>query len=60
MFDLDEIRKNIDATDKEIIKLLERRIGLAREVAAHKKDTGKKVFDAVREQQKLASVETLV
>lgn len=60
MFDLNEIRKNIDATDREIIKLLERRIGFSKEVAAHKKDVGKKVYDAEREKQKLTSVEKLV
>ena len=60
MFDLNEIRKNIDATDRKIIKLLEQRIGLSKEVAAHKKDVGKKVYDAEREKQKLASVEKLV
>ena len=56
MFDLNEIRKNIDATDKEIIKLLEKRIGFSKEVAAHKKDVGKKVYDGDREKQKLEAL----
>ncbi len=59
MYNLDEIRKNIDATDREIVKLLERRISLAKDVAAYKKDNGKKVFDTVREQEKLAGVQSL-
>lgn len=60
MFDLNEIREKIDATDKEIIKLLEKRIGYSRDVAAHKKDVGKKVYDGDREKQKLAAIERLV
>ena len=53
MYNLDEIRKKIDETDKQIITLLEKRIGYSKDVAAHKKDVGKKVFDAERERQKL-------
>ena len=60
MFDLNEIRKNIDATDREIIALLEKRISLSKEVAAHKKDVGKKVYDGEREKQKLDSIAGIV
>ena len=60
MFDLNEIRKNIDATDKEIIRLLEKRIGYSKDVAAHKKDVGKKVYDADRENQKLEALAEIV
>ena len=48
MSDLNVIRENIDKTDREIIKLLEKRIGLAREVADYKLETGKAVFDPER------------
>ena len=60
MFDLNEIRKNIDATDREIISLLEKRIGYSKEVAAYKKDSGKKVYDAGRERQKVERLNDLV
>ena len=60
MLDLDEIRKKIDAADTEIVRLLEQRIGLAKEVAAYKIGSGKKVYDSVREKEKLARVESLV
>ena len=60
MFDLNEIRKNIDATDREIIRLLERRIGYSKEVAAHKKDVGKKVYDGDRERQKLEGIGNII
>ena len=60
MLDLDEIRKKIDAADSEIVRLLEQRIGLAKEVAAYKIGSGKKVYDSVREKEKLARVESLV
>ena len=60
MYDLNEIRNRIDAADKEIIRLLEERIACSKEVAAHKKDSGKRVYDAEREKQKLKTVEELV
>ena len=60
MFDLNEIRKNIDATDKEIIRLLEKRIVYSKDVAAHKKDVGKKVYDADRERQNLRVLAEIV
>ena len=60
MFDLNEIRSRIDSADKEIIRLLEERIACSKEVAAHKRDTGKRVYDSEREQQKLKSVGELV
>lgn len=60
MSDLNVIRENIDKTDREIIKLLEKRIGLAREVADYKLETGKAVFDPEREKDKLYRVKALV
>lgn len=60
MSDLNVIRENIDKTDREIIKLLEKRIGLAREVADYKLETGKAVFDPEREKEKLSRVKSLV
>lgn len=60
MSDLSKIREEIDATDKEIIKLLEKRIGLSKEVAIDKIKTGKKIFDKGREIEKLDSVKNIV
>ena len=60
MSDLSEIRNEIDATDREIIKLLEKRIGLSKKVAFDKMKTGKKIFDKGRELEKLSSVKNIV
>ena len=60
MSDLSEIRNEIDATDREIIKLLEKRIGLSKKVAFDKMKTGKKIFDKERELEKLSSVKNIV
>ncbi len=54
-----EIRESIDACDKEIVGLFEDRMKLCEEVAEVKAGTGKKVFDPVREKEKLAAVEQL-
>ncbi len=56
MKDLAEIRKDIDAIDKEIVELYERRMDLATQVADYKISTGKQVFDPEREVSKLNSV----
>ncbi|MCI8507506.1 MAG: chorismate mutase [Lachnospiraceae bacterium] len=51
--DLNKIREEIDAVDKEIVKLIEQRMDLALEVAKYKKSTGKPIYDRERELQKL-------
>lgn len=51
--DLSEIRKEIDAVDKQIVELIEQRMDLALEVAKYKKSTGKPIYDRERELQKL-------
>ena len=56
MADLQEIRKEIDRIDTEIVKLFEERMECCKNVAESKIETGKKVFDQHREQQKIASV----
>ena len=60
MSDLNEIRKEIDNTDRQLIELLEKRINLSKEVAFDKLKTGKKIYDKEREKQKIASVESYV
>ncbi|MCI8307927.1 MAG: chorismate mutase [Lachnospiraceae bacterium] len=46
---LDNIRKEIDETDKEMFKLFERRMKLAGEVAASKLETGDCIYKPDRE-----------
>ncbi len=56
MRDLSEIRVDIDAVDKELLALFERRIGLSDEVADYKMANHKPVLDAVREKEKLKGI----
>lgn len=56
---LDEIRQEIDKTDASIVELFEKRMELCKNVAAYKIETGKKVFDKEREEQKIEKVTAL-
>lgn len=56
MRDLLELRDEIDEIDDQIVKLYERRMKIAEEVAEYKIHTGKKVFDKKREDEKLAKL----
>lgn len=60
MLDLQEIRKEIDAVDKELVKLFEKRMEITTKVAQFKMETGKKVLDPEREQAKLEAIAELV
>lgn len=60
MLDLQEIRKEIDSVDRELVKLFEKRMELTTSVAKYKIETGKKVLDPQREQQKLEAIAALV
>lgn len=53
MLDLKEARKNIDAIDKQIVELFEKRMLEANAVAEYKRKTGKAVYDKEREDEKL-------
>ena len=53
MLDLKEARKNIDAIDKQIVELFEKRMLEAKAVAEYKRKTGKAVYDKEREDEKL-------
>jgi chorismate mutase/prephenate dehydratase len=57
MSDLDKYREEIDETDSQIIDLFQNRIALSEKVAEYKIRTGKPVYDAKREKEKIASVE---
>ena len=54
--DLQEIRVKLDGIDTQIEKLFEERMRLCGEVAEYKIATGKAVYDAKREQEKIAAV----
>lgn len=59
MLDLNKIREDIDATDKEIVELFEKRMKLCEDVAEYKIANGKEVLDETREKQKIEKVTSL-
>ena len=59
VIDLAESRKKIDEIDKEIVRLFQERMGVATDVAAYKRSTGKKVLDPKREEEKIESLRAL-
>ncbi|SCP96607.1 prephenate dehydratase [Anaerobium acetethylicum] len=59
MKDLGTIREEIDNIDGQIVRLFEKRMELAHEVAEFKIRTGKKVFDREREKSKLEALKAL-
>ncbi len=60
MKDLKDIRVEIDAIDREIVSLYEKRMGLASEVAEYKIANNKNVYDKKREDEKLKTLAELV
>ena len=59
MADLQELRKEIDRIDKEMVRLFEERMDICKNVAEYKIETGKKVFDRQREEEKIKAVQEL-
>lgn len=57
--DLLVLRDKIDVIDKQIVELYEQRMEICKEVAEYKIETGKKVFDKVREAEKIEKVQAL-
>lgn len=57
--DLGILRDEIDGIDKEIVSLYERRMDVCKQVAQFKIENGKKVFDKVREEEKIRSVKAM-
>ena len=55
MKDLEQVRLELDAVDREIVRLFEQRMLLARDVVAYKLAHGLPVLDASREEKVLAS-----
>lgn len=58
--ELSELREQIDKVDREIAALYEERMEISRRVAEYKIANGRKVFDKVREKQKIEQVKGLV
>lgn len=57
--DLSITREEIDAVDRQIVELIEKRMDLALEVAKYKMSTGKPIYDRERELQKLEKLGSL-
>ena len=57
--DLQELRGKIDKIDEQMVALFEDRMDIAAQVGLDKIQTGKKVFDKEREQQKINKVKEL-
>ncbi len=58
--DLLILRDKIDAIDRQIVALYEERMAVCKEVAEFKIETGKKVFDKVRENEKIEKVKAMI
>ena len=56
MATLEELRKQLDEIDSQIVELYENRMKVCEQVGDYKIETGKKVFDRVREREKLHQV----
>ncbi|MDE6600709.1 MAG: prephenate dehydratase [Lachnospiraceae bacterium] len=57
--DLLELRGQLDGIDEKIVALYEERMAISSQVADYKIETGKKVFDREREEEKLKKVRSL-
>lgn len=57
--DLQACREELDQIDRQIVELFERRMAVCGDVASYKIETGKAVYDGVRERQKLEAVEAM-
>lgn len=57
--DLQEIRKKLDRIDTQIEQLFEERMRLCADVAEYKIQTGKAVYDAKREREKIEAVTSM-
>lgn len=59
MIDLKVSREHIDAIDKQIVELFEKRMIESSEVAKYKLETGKPVYDKEREDDKLKNLKSM-
>ena len=53
---LEDLRTKIDVTDKQLIRLISRRMKLVAKIGVFKKDKGDKILDLKREEEVLNSV----
>ena len=54
-----DLRQQIDEIDARIVELYEKRMEISGQVAQYKIETGKKVFDKAREEEKIRTVKAL-
>jgi chorismate mutase/prephenate dehydratase len=54
--ELKDLRTELDETDGEILRLFQRRMGIVKEIAAYKKETGAPIHHPAREREILARV----
>lgn len=59
VMDLLELRGQIDEIDQQIVALYEKRMEVSKQVAEYKIETGKRVFDKAREEEKIQKVKSL-
>lgn len=59
MIDLMDSRKKIDEVDQKIVELFETRMKLAMDIADYKRNVGKPIYDADREEEKLKMLSEL-
>ncbi|MBB2183626.1 prephenate dehydratase [Lachnospiraceae bacterium MD1] len=59
MIDIQESREKIDIVDRQMVELFEQRMKLAMDIAEYKRSIGKPIYDAAREEQKLATLTAL-
>ena len=59
MLDLNELRQEINETDREIVELFKKRMALASSVAEYKREHGLPVLDAARERSLLEKISQL-
>ena len=57
--DLNELRKEIDAVDRHIVALFEKRMEISERIAAYKQEKGMQVRDEEREKEKISQVQNL-
>ncbi len=53
---LEELRKNIDEADKELLAAFEKRMAIAEQIGEAKKNTGRPVLDSNREREKICEM----
>ena len=56
---LEDCRKEIDKIDKEMVSLFVKRMNVAKEVAAYKKENNMNIYDAQRERELLEKIEEM-